>query len=171
MELLDKPKKKRGGKRPGAGRKPSIQIIDKREQPTSIVIDLSQVELMARMGCTQEDMAIEFGVSLRTFAGLIKKNSALKEVVSNGGTRGKTSARRMLWKKATKGDTASIIFLNKAMNGMSDRVAHTVTGKDGKPIQIETTDASVIRERIEGKLARLSPEITPTEVSEGVEPE
>lgn len=137
--MTEKKKSARGGKRPGAGR-PAIEVVDTREAPARVTVDLKTVELLGRMGCTQEDMACEFGISERAFKYLLNKHPALREVVDYSGARGKTSLRLMIWKKAKAGDVASIIFLNKAMNGMSDRVAHELTGRDGKPI--ETKDVS-----------------------------
>lgn len=80
-------------------------------------IDPEQVENLAAIHCTNEEIAAALGCSAdtltRRFADRIKKGKA----------RGRASLRRKQWELAQKGNATMLIWLGKQLLGQSDRVA------------------------------------------------
>jgi hypothetical protein len=135
----EKPKATHGGKRPGAGRKP-ITVIPLKRQPQTDQISLDALEAMCQIGATQDDIAAVFHISKRVLQKMRKRDSEMREIMDHAYRRGQLSIRRMLWQKAMKGDIAALIFLGKAVCGLSDRVEmrHEVSGPGGKPIETKS---------------------------------
>ena len=129
-----------GGSRPGAGRKP-------------VQMDLVQLEKLAALQCTDEEIAAWFGVSARTmekrrqqpeFAGALKRGRA----------RGRISVRRAQMKLLAEGSASIAIWLGKQLLGQRDLANAALSGPGGVPV--ETTDArKIVMERIEAIAQRL----------------
>jgi uncharacterized protein (DUF2384 family) len=101
-------------------------------------IALDQVERLASIFCTDEDIAGYFGVSLRTIE-RHKKQAKYKEALEKGHARGRISLRRLQWITANYGERASAImqiWLGKQYLGQKDRIANEHTGRDGAPIEV-----------------------------------
>ena len=112
-----------GGKRAGSGRKP-------------ININVQDVEKLAALQCTDEDMAACFHVNLRTFERR-RKQRAFAEAIERGRALGRVSLRRRLFELAKKGNVAAAIFLAKNLLGYRDAIRNEHSGPDGGPIPIE----------------------------------
>jgi hypothetical protein len=112
----------KGGKRPRSGRK-------------AVNIDLDQVEKLAGLQCTDEEIASFLGVSVRTIERR-KSNPEFAETMARGKGKGRVSLRRNLWALAAKGNPAANIFLAKNLLGYKDYVANEHSGPDGSPILI-----------------------------------
>jgi hypothetical protein len=84
-------------------------------------IDEKQVEELASIDCTNDEIAAVMGCSAdtieRRFAGAIKR----------GRENGKASLKRQLWKSAMGGRDAVLIFLAKNRLGYADKVDNQVT--------------------------------------------
>src|ERR1017187_3427746 len=89
-----------GGKRAGAGRKPSS-------------IDLGELEKLCSLQCTDEDVAGVFGVKGRTIERRRQREPAFAAAMGRGRAKGRVSMRRGLHVQALKGNTAALIFLAK----------------------------------------------------------
>ena len=89
-----------GGKRAGAGRKPSS-------------IDLGELERLCGLQCTDEDVSGFFGVKVRTIERRRQKEPAFAAAMDRGRAKGRVSLRRLLHVQAFKGNTAALIFLGK----------------------------------------------------------
>jgi hypothetical protein len=113
-----------GGARVKAGRK-------------RIRIDISEVEKLCTLHCTDEEIASFIGVSPRTFARR-KRQPAFVEAMERGKGKGRLSLRRSLWNLAMKGNPAANIFLAKNLLGYSDVMRNEHSGPDGGPIAIES---------------------------------
>lgn len=91
-------------------------------------LDEDNIEKLAAIGCTNEEIASFLGVSAdtieRRFAGAIKK----------GKLSGFVSVKRRLYEKATSGDLGAIIWFGKQFMGWRDKQALEHTGSDGKPL-------------------------------------
>ncbi len=93
-----------------------VKKTDKVYQSKSTTVDEDQLEKLATIGCTNEEMASWFGVSKdtleRQFAATIAKG------------RGKTrcSLRRLQWLSASSGNVQMQIWLGKQMLGQKDSV-------------------------------------------------
>lgn len=86
------------------------------------VIDKTEVEKLAAMGCTNIEIGAFFDCSAdtieRRFAGVLRK----------GKEKGRTKLRRLQWQSAEKGNVAMLIWLGKQMLGQTDQIKQVVTG-------------------------------------------
>ncbi len=121
----------RGGTRKGSGRK-------------AIQIDLVKLENLCAIGCTDEELAAAFGVSVRTIE-TRGKNAEFAETKNRGKARMRISLRRWQMKSAEKGNPTTLIWLGKQTLGQRDVRPIELSGPDGKPVKIswEVLDAIV----------------------------
>lgn len=95
-------------------------------------INLTLVEDLAMIQCTQQEIADIVGVSLNT----LKKQSQFLTLYKKGQTEGKKSLRRKQFEKAGEGNTTMLIWLGKQYLGQRDfREAEGVVEK--KPDSVE----------------------------------
>jgi hypothetical protein len=113
-----------GGTRAKAGRK-------------RIRIDVSEVEKLCTLHCTDEEIASFIGVSPRTFARR-KRQPAFVEAMERGKGKGRLSLRRSLWGLAMKGNPAANIFLAKNLLGYRDVLSNEHSGPGGGPIAFDS---------------------------------
>jgi hypothetical protein len=96
----------------------------KKELDEEVIAKLSQI------GCTQEEIGSVVGISARTlqrrYADLVYENK----------NKGKASLRKVLWKKALKGDPKLLIWLSKNELGMVDKI-HTTSTVEPLPLIID----------------------------------
>jgi hypothetical protein len=98
-------------------------------------IDLSELEKLCGMQCTDEEIAAFFGISTRTIERR-RKVQKFSEIMDNARAKGRVSVRRSLFKLAGNGNVAAAIFLSKNLLGYRDVVNNEHTGLSGGPIQI-----------------------------------
>jgi hypothetical protein len=98
-------------------------------------IDLAELEKLAGMQCTNEEIAAFFGVSTRTIERRCRVQS-FRDAIEQGRAKGRVSVRRSLFKLANAGNVAAAIFLSKNLLGYKDVVNTEHTGLAGGPIQI-----------------------------------
>ncbi len=84
-------------------------------RPT-IVVELEAAMALARIQCTQEEIAAVLGVALETLRNTPGFLSAYKQAADTG----RKSLRRRLWKKAMAGHPALMIWLSKQYLGMHE---------------------------------------------------
>ena len=116
-----------GGKRPRAGRK-------------AVKIDLAELEKLASLQCTDEEIACFFRVSTRTIERR-KKKPAFAEAMERGRAKGRMSVRRALYSQAANGNIAATIFLAKNLLGYKDYFSNEHSGPDGGPIPLSLIEA------------------------------
>ena len=96
----------------------------KKELDEDVIAKLSQI------GCTQEEIGSVVGISARTlqrrYADLVAENKNI----------GKASLRKVLWKKALKGNDKLLIWLSKNELNMVDKV-HTTSVVEPLPLIID----------------------------------
>ena len=96
----------------------------KKELDKDVIAKLSQI------GCTQEEIGSVVGISARTlqrrYADLVAENKNI----------GKASLRKVLWKKALKGNDKLLIWLSKNELNMVDKV-HTTSVVEPLPLIID----------------------------------
>ena len=109
-----------GGKRAGAGRKPSN-------------LDLGELERLCGLQCTDEDLAGVFGVNVRTIERRRQRAPAFAAAMERGRAKGRVSVRRLLHVQAFKGDTAALLFLAKNMLGYRDARSNEPGGPNAGP--------------------------------------
>lgn len=92
----------------------------------------SQVEAVARLHCTYDEMAAVLHCSVDTL------ERRFADVVKSARENAKTSLRRAQWVSALKGDRTMLIWLGKQYLGQSDMATTQLqlTGAGGGPLQI-----------------------------------
>ena len=88
-------------------------------------IDEKQLQKLASMLCTMEEMDAFFDCSVDT----LERNFAY--TIKKGRNLGKMSLRRMQFEKAQSGNTTMLIWLGKQILGQKDRIE---TSEDEKPL-------------------------------------
>ena len=96
----------------------------KKELDDEVIARLSQI------GCTQEEIGSVVGISART----LQRRYA--DLVTENKNKGKASLRKVLWKKALRGDPKLLIWLSKNELGMVDKI-HTTSTVEPLPLIID----------------------------------
>ena len=103
-------------------------------------IDIRQVEELARIGCTEPDMAAVLGVSVDTIQRRKRASEEFCGAIKRGQATTRNSLRRLQLKKALEGNVTMLIWLGKQLLGQSDTQMLRHEGPQGGPIQyIEIT--------------------------------
>lgn len=121
----------RGGSRTGAGRKP-------------LEIDLEQVEKLAALQCTDQEIAAWFHCTPRTIEKR-RKDPLFKEAVERGKALGRISVRRAQLKLLEAGNATMAVWLGKQLLGQRDVTPIELTGANGSEIKfsMEAIDAII----------------------------
>jgi hypothetical protein len=90
-------------------------------------LDEEQIEALAGIGCTDEEIAVALKCSSDT---LVRR---YKEHLIKGREKCKTSVRRMQWKTAESGNCTMQIWLGKQLLGQRD---HNDITSGGKPVAL-----------------------------------
>jgi hypothetical protein len=132
----------RGGARRGAGRKP-------------VVIDIVEVEKLASLQCTEEEMAAFLNISVRTFQNRLKDRE-FTEAVARGKAKGRISVRRHQIRMLEKGNAAMGIWLGKQHLGQRDITPIELSGPNSGPMKIQLEVIDEIRKRVRERTRNLS---------------
>ena len=100
-----------------------------------IKIDYKQVEQLAAMQCTDEEIAAVLGVERSTIKRRKKDDDEFCTAYKKGKERGKASLRRMQFKVAEGGNATMLIWLGKQYLGQSDKTQQEISGPNGGPIE------------------------------------
>ena len=84
----------------------------KRGRP-KIEFDLEQVEKLAMLQCTYDELAAFFDCSKDTIINRMKDDESFSAAYKNGLEKGKMSLRRMQWRAAESGNVTMLIWLGK----------------------------------------------------------
>lgn len=106
--------------------------IPKKKRPVGCPpkeIDYEACEKLARIMCTQSEIAEVLGVSLST----LEHDKEFLRIHKKGQENGRASLRRMQYKGAEAGNPTMLIWLGKQYLGQRDK--QELTGKDGGPIE------------------------------------
>ena len=105
----------------GIGR-PTIKVLTKDDEK-----GWSQLEALAGVQCTAEEVAAFFGVSADTLDRRVKSHTeyaGFAEYFADKKRVGKISLRRRQWTKAMEGNCSMLIWLGKQYLGQSDTPSH-----------------------------------------------
>ena len=111
-----------GGPRERAGRKP-------------VRIDLTELEKLCSLQCTDEEIAAWFGVSGKTIANR-RKQPRFSEVMERGRAKGRVSVRRAQMKLLEAGNATMGVWIGKQILGQRDVITAEHSGLSGAPIQV-----------------------------------
>jgi hypothetical protein len=92
---------------------------------TKAQIDPNELERLAALHCTDEEIAAWFGISTRTVE-RHRKNPTFAETIARGRAKGKISLRRTQMRLAEQGNPALAIWLGKQLLGQVDHIAHDI---------------------------------------------
>ena len=106
-----------GGKRAGAGRKPSS-------------IDLGELEKLCGLQCTDEDVAGVLDVKVRTIERRRQREAPFAAAMERGRAKGHISVRHGLHVQALKGNITALTFLGKHLPGYRDAASNEPSGPD-----------------------------------------
>lgn len=130
QQVVQPEKKQRGGRRPGAGRKP-------------LNIDPKLVETHASYGCNNAEIAVALGCSRDH----IDTMPHLREAADRGRLKASMALRAKQYQVAMTGEVRMLIWLGKQICGQKETLDVTSNG--------EGIGSNEIAERLRGKLARL----------------
>ncbi len=116
-------------------------------------VNLEQVEIIASLGLTDEEIAVILGISPRTL-NYWKKNPAFKNALKRGKLKADFQITKSLYEKAKAGDTTAIIFWlkNRRPDLWRDRQQVEHSGEVGIKITAEDIWRAKKELEKEGKL-------------------
>jgi hypothetical protein len=124
-------------------------------------IDLTELEKLCNMQCTDEEIAAFFGVNKRTIERR-RKVAKFRDIMDRAKAKGRVSVRRHLFRQAAGNNVAAAIFLAKNLLGYRDVVNTEHTGLAGGPIQIAAKpDLSQLTDDELKQLRKLAEKILP----------
>ena len=93
-------------------------------------VDLKLVEDLARIHCTDAEIATMLGFSVDGWRKRVRRHPELVDLIEKGREAGRMSLRRLQWQSATKGNVVMQIWLGKQMLGQREpRHEVEVTGR------------------------------------------
>ena len=101
-----------------------------------IEIDIAEIERLAGLGLTREEIALCIGVSETTIYNRQRESEVFEAAIKSGRANAARDISNKLFELAKAGDMTAIIWYEKTRCGRTDKVAHELTGKDGGPIAI-----------------------------------
>lgn len=82
------------------------------------VIDYDMVTELAKIQCTQLEIASVLKIAVRT----LQNDDEFMRIYKKGIEEGKMSLRRLQWKKANEGNTTMLVWLGKQYLGQKDKI-------------------------------------------------
>jgi hypothetical protein len=99
-----------------------------------IELDLAQIERLAQIHCTDEEIAAVVGCSVDTLARRKVNDPDFMAMLQRGKGRGRMALRRLQWQRANGGSDTMLIWLGKQLLGQRDKSDQMHMGEDGGPI-------------------------------------
>lgn len=97
-----------------------------------VKIDYDTVKNLAKICCTQEEIASVMGCSVKT----LQRRRQFNKAYQDGLNDARASLRRLQWKSAASGNIAMQIFLGKNLLGQRDRFAEDERSEDKEKVTI-----------------------------------
>jgi len=95
-------------------------------------IDLKLLEDLARIQCTDAEMAAILDYSKDAWSRRLRREPALRLLIEKGRENGRSSLRRIQWKSALGGNTTMQIWLGKQYLQQRDMHSAELTGAKGE---------------------------------------
>jgi transcriptional regulator with XRE-family HTH domain len=86
-----------------------------------IEIDIREVERLAGLGLTQEEIALSLGVSLATITRRSRDSDDFDEAIKRGSARALGEVANALFQRAIRGDISAAIWWEKTRAGRSEK--------------------------------------------------
>lgn len=113
----------------------------KKQTKPKIQIDMAEVERLAGLGLTQEEIACSLGIAASTFYNHKAESGEIGDAIKRGKASAAQEVSNQLFQRCKNGDLGAIIWYEKTRRGLSDKVS----------VKIEDVDRA-----IETELARIS---------------
>lgn len=97
-----------------------------------VKIDYDTVKNLAKICCTQEEIASVMGCSVKT----LQRRKQFNKAYQDGLNDARASLRRLQWKSAASGNITMQIFLGKNLLGQRDRFAEDERSEDKEKVTI-----------------------------------
>jgi len=128
----------------------------RRKGRKEVQIDLTELEKLSALHCTDEELADWFGVSTRTIENR-RKRPEFEQAMQRGRSRGRISVRRAQMKMLETGNATMGIWLGKQLLGQRDTITNQHVGCGGGPIELAMkTDLSRFTDEELQKLRELA---------------
>lgn len=114
-------------------------------------IDLTELEKLCVLQCTQEELAAYFNVSTTTIENRMKEKE-FREIVERGKLKGLISVRRRQMQLLEAGNATMAVWLGKQLLGQRDYAAIEHSGPHAGPIEIARSP----REHLLSRIARIA---------------
>ena len=114
----------------------------------AVKIDKDQVQALARLGCTWDEIADVLGVARSTLGKNMKTDKSVRDAYEKGIAEGDVSIRRAQYDSAMQGKTAMLIWLGKNRLGQTDRIE--------TKNETEITGGTGALEQLNSQLSRLA---------------
>lgn len=114
-----------------------------------IEVDLEEVERLAGLGLTNEEIALSLGIGEATVYRKKNEDDSFDSAIKKGRIKVKREISNVLYDKAIGGDLGSIVWFDKTRLGFSDKVSHEHSGADGGPILLGAVSATLADEELE----------------------
>lgn len=106
-----------------------------------IQIDIKQVERLAALGDSLEEIAESLGISVKTLSRRRAEMSELSDAIKRGRRKGLTIVENTLFKMATSGEnTAATIFYLKTRAGQKWCERQQVDVTNNQPVRLQIID-------------------------------
>ena len=93
-----------------------------------VELDLSQVEALAALQCTMEEIASGLCVGVATLYRRVRDDLAVDSAIKRGREEGTRSLRRIQWEAAKSGNVTMMIWLGKQWLGQKDKSETNLKG-------------------------------------------
>lgn len=110
-----------------------------------------ELKTLGAVGLSFRQMAAYFGIGHNTFDRMRDDDPTIDELIEQGAANALAKVGAKLYEGAMEGNTTAQIFIMKAKGGWRENARIEVTGADGGPMQVETSDA---RDRLKALIAR-----------------
>ena len=121
-----------------------------------IQIDLEEVEKLAALGLSREQIADGLGISASTFYARQRESKDFAEAVKRGEAKGVGVVASALMKQIKEGNVTAMIFYLKAKAGWRDINRTELTGANGGAIAMNAVAQLTNEQLLE--IARMTPE-------------
>lgn len=135
----------------------------KKRGPKPKPINIEQVQILASIQCTYEEIAAVIKIKKRAFIDRVNADPALKAAIEEGWQNGKASIRRQQFKLLEAGNATMAVWLGKNYLGQRDNLDTKLTGSGpGGEIQLESvSNDEQLRLKLTRILARTGPRGVP----------
>jgi len=120
-------------------------------------IDPAQVEKLAAIDCSYDEMALILGCDPKTLT------NRFSQAIEKGRAHGKSSLKRQQFKLAMDGNPTMLIWLGKVRLGQRETQAVEVSGPNGAPIALRVHE---LRDKLASRIAGLGSRLIPPEFAD-----